>query len=109
VVAGIVVMSAIVTDMSPLLKWSLAIIAGGGAAATVQAITVVGRGTSTATTGGLGNPVVSTIEAASSTALSVLAIAVPVIVLAVLAVLAALAVRSIVRRFRRQARVPAVA
>lgn len=49
-------------EMSPILQWSLAIIAGGGASAGIQGATVVTRGTSTVLTGGVGNPIVSTIE-----------------------------------------------
>src|SRR6516225_5140167 len=56
VVAGIIVTASMVTGMSPFLKWSLAIIAGGGAAGLVQGTTVLTRGASTATTGGLANP-----------------------------------------------------
>ncbi len=78
VVAGVVVMAAAVTDVSPLLKWSLAVVAGGGAAATVQAATVTGRAGSTAVTGGIANPVLSTLEGVSATVLAVLAIVVPV-------------------------------
>jgi hypothetical protein len=79
VVAGIMVMASTVTGMSPLLRWSLAIIAGGGIAGTVQAITGLTRMASTATTAGLGNPVVATVEAGGSIALSVMAIAIPII------------------------------
>ena len=44
VIAGIVVSAAAMTDVSPMLKWTLAIIAGGGAAAMTQgATTFVGR------------------------------------------------------------------
>lgn len=49
-------------EMSPILQWSLAIIAGGGVSAGIQGATVVTRGTSTVLTGGVGNPIVSTIE-----------------------------------------------
>ena len=49
-------------EMSPILQWSLAIIAGGGVSAGIQGATVVTRGTSTVLTGGFGNPIVSTIE-----------------------------------------------
>jgi hypothetical protein len=77
VVAGIIVMASTVTGMSPLLRWFLAIIAGGGLAGTVQTLTGLTRVTSTATTAGLGNPVVSTIEAGGSTTLSVMAITIP--------------------------------
>jgi hypothetical protein len=77
VVAGIIAVASTVTGMSPFLRWALAIIAGGGLAGTIQAITSITRLTSSATTGGLGNPVVSTIEAGSSVALSVVAVAIP--------------------------------
>src|SRR5262249_48211351 len=62
VVAGTVVTASAVADMSPFLKWSLAVIAGGGVAGVVQSGTVLTRAASTVTTGGLGNPVVATLE-----------------------------------------------
>src|SRR3954468_22937556 len=57
IVAGTVVTAAMVGKMDPMLKWTLAIIAGGGAAGIVQGTTVVARAASTVTTGGLGNPI----------------------------------------------------
>ena len=65
-----------IADFNPLLKWILAIIAGGGAAGTVQAGTGLLRLFSTKTTAGAGNVVVSTSEnaaAISGTALSFIA------------------------------------
>ncbi len=79
VVAGIITMASTVTGMSPWLRWSLAIIAGGGVAGTVQAATSLTRLASTAATAGLGNPVVATTEAVGSVTLSLLAIAIPVL------------------------------
>jgi len=61
IVAGTVITASMVSDMSPLLKWTLAAIAGGGAAGVVQGTTVLARGASTALTGGLGNPIFATI------------------------------------------------
>ncbi len=78
VVAGIIAMASTMTGMSPLLRWSLAIIAGGGVAGTVQAITGLTRVASAATTAGLGNPIVATVEAVGSITISLLAIAIPV-------------------------------
>jgi hypothetical protein len=80
IVAGVIVVAACVQDVSPLLKWSLAVIAGGGTAAAVQSVTVVTRAGSTATTGGAANPVVSTVEAASASAFSLVTVLVPVLV-----------------------------
>jgi hypothetical protein len=79
VVAGALLFAASVTDLDPLLHWSLAIIAGGGAAGIVQGGTVVTRAVSTATTGGLANFVVSTLEAAAGMLFSVLAIVLPIV------------------------------
>ena len=79
IVAGTVVTAAAVSEMTPLLKWALAVIAGGGAAATVQVATAFTRGASTVTTGGLGNPLVATMELGGAMTLSLLAIALPFI------------------------------
>jgi Domain of unknown function (DUF4126) len=78
-IAGALVMASSLTDMSPFLKWTLAVIAGGGGAALVQGSTMLARGLSTTLTGGLGNPVVATGEAVGAVALSLLAVALPVI------------------------------
>ena len=72
--------------MEPWLQWALGLIAGGGSAGAVQAATVVTRASSTVTTGGLGNPVVATVETSGAflgSALGILAapIAVGVFVL----------------------------
>jgi hypothetical protein len=82
VIAGILVTAGLLAELDPLWRWSLALIAGGGAAGITQGATVITRGLSTATTGGMGNPVVSTIENVGAVAMSLLAI-----VLAPLAVL----------------------
>lgn len=77
VVAGTIMMGAVVTDMDPLFKWALALIAGGGTAGAVQGLTVLARGTSSMTTGGLANPVVSTAEAGGSVITAGLALLLP--------------------------------
>ena len=79
IVAGTLVTAAAVSEMTPSLKWTLAVIAGGGAAATVQVATAFTRGASTVTTGGLGNPLVATMELGGAMTLSLLAIALPLI------------------------------
>ena len=105
VIAGIVATAATVTGMSPFLRWSLAIIAGGGVAGVVQTLTGLTRVASTATTGGLGNPLLATGEAVSSVGLSFLAIAIPLAAAA--AVVAVLLLfywpgRKLLRRLRAQ-------
>jgi hypothetical protein len=78
-IAGAILMVAVVSGLPPLAKWALAIIAGSGAAGIVQTGTTITRAASTTTTGGLANPVVSTVEAGSSFGLSLLAVLLPVI------------------------------
>src|SRR5258706_15887545 len=61
IVAGTIATASMVSDVSPFLKWTLAIIAGGGAAGMVQGTTVLARGASGGTTASLANPPVSTL------------------------------------------------
>lgn len=79
VVAGIVVSASAVSDMSPLLQWSLAVVGGGGVAATVQAATTAARGLSSLTTFGFGNPIVATFEAGGALLMSLAAVLVPLV------------------------------
>jgi len=92
-VAGTLVTASAVIGMSPFLRWTLAIIAGGGVAVLFHAATGAARAASTATTGGLANPAVAVAEAGGSTLLSVLAIAAPVLALAGIIVIVLLAGR----------------
>ncbi|NET28174.1 DUF4126 domain-containing protein [Okeania sp. SIO1I7] len=78
VIAGTIITSSFVSDMSPMLQWTIAAVVGGGAAGTVQGLTDVTRLASTTLTGGFANPGVSTMELLSSSVLSILAISVPV-------------------------------
>ncbi|MGE5238800.1 MAG: DUF4126 domain-containing protein [Chloroflexota bacterium] len=77
VIAGTIVTASMVGDMSPFLKWSLALIAGGGTAGMVQGATVMLRGASTATTAGLGNHLVATGEMAGAVLITVVALFLP--------------------------------
>ncbi|MCB1043892.1 MAG: DUF4126 domain-containing protein [Acidobacteria bacterium] len=79
VVAGIVVTASCVVDLDPVMRWTLASILGGGSAAVVQTGTSLLRATSSATTGGLGNPLVATAEAGGSIGLSLVSLLMPVI------------------------------
>lgn len=106
-VAGTLVVAAPLWDLSPLLKWTVAIVAGGGAAGLTHGVTSLLRAKSTVTTGGLGNPVVATTELGGSVALSLLALAVPVIAL-LLVVLLLFALYRFARRLTR-GRKPAAA
>jgi hypothetical protein len=85
IVAGILVTASTVTDVDPYLRWTLAILGGGGTAAAFQGITATARHVSSFTTGGLANPLLATVEAGSSALLSVLAIVVPVLAVLLIA------------------------
>jgi hypothetical protein len=87
VAAGVLASAAAIETSSPLLTWTLAAIAGGGAAALIQTGTAVLRGASSLMTAGFGNPVLSTAEAGGALGISVLAIALPVLALLVLVTL----------------------
>ncbi len=79
VVAGILVAASGMLHMDPLLKWSLAIIAGGGTAAIFHSSTAVVRAASTVMTGGIGNHAVATAELGIASVLSILAITLPLL------------------------------
>jgi hypothetical protein len=97
VVAGTIVTASLVTDMSPFLKWTLAVVAGGGAAGLIQGATVTTRAASSAGTGGLANPLLATVELGGSVVTSVLSLLAPLIVVGLLVVAAVLLVRKLAR------------
>ena len=102
ITVGVIVMAAAVGDMNPLLKWTLAVIVGGGIAGTVQGFTGLVRLASSATTGGLGNPVISTMEAGGSFILSILAIFLPIVAFIVVLILMLFAIRKVYSRLFRK-------
>ncbi|MBD1842232.1 DUF4126 domain-containing protein [Cyanobacteria bacterium FACHB-63] len=78
-IAGTVVAASVAPDMNPLIQWTLAIVAGGGTAGITKLLTNLLRGTSTAASGGLTNPIFAAVELAIATLLSVLALTAPLI------------------------------
>ena len=98
-VAGTLTTMAVSTgEMSPFASWAAAIIVGGGTASAVQLSTVAVRGLSTATTGGIANPLVSTTEWMSALLISVLSFFVPVFVVFVGIILMIIGIRWIRRK-----------
>jgi hypothetical protein len=104
VLAGVLATASTLGDVSPLLRWSLAIIAGGGLAGMIQAGTVGARGLSTATTGGGGNFLVASGELISAIGLSLVAILWPLLVIILVIVLVLVSLRLLTRSFRRRCR-----
>lgn len=77
--AGTAVMLSTAADLDPVVTWSLAIIAGGGTATAIKTSTSTTRLASSATTGGIANPVISTVETGTSVVMSVLSFVAPVL------------------------------
>jgi hypothetical protein len=102
VVAGTLVSAAVITDLPPMLKWTTAIIAGGGVAGLTQGVTALLRAKSTVLTAGVGNPVIATAELGGSLLVSLLALAAPLVALLVVIVFLWLAMR-LIRRIARSA------
>lgn len=78
-IAGTAVMVSTVADLSPVITWALAIIAGGGTAAAIKTSASTTRLGSTVSTAGFGNPIVSTIETGSSIVMSIVSIFLPIL------------------------------
>ncbi len=78
-IAGTAVMVATVSNLDPTITWALAIIAGGGTATAIKGSTSTTRLASTATTAGVANPVISTVETGTSILMSAFAIFIPVL------------------------------
>ena len=97
IVAGIIATASMVGDVSPFLRWSLAIIAGGGIAGIIQGSSVLVRGASTASTAGLANPAVSTGELVASILGTLISILLPTVAF----ILVVLLLTYLARRFSR--------
>jgi hypothetical protein len=104
ITAGVIATAAVTPELSPLLRWTLAIVAGGGAAGLVQASTALLRLKSSALTAGVGNPVVATGELLGSLGLSVLALLAPLLAAVVVVFAFAFLIRRLVARRRRRRR-----
>ena len=106
-VAGTIITASFITDMSPFLRWTLAAIAGGIVAGTTETLTTTLRFASTATTGGLGNGLISISELLSSTLLSLLSLLVPLIAFVLVVVFLTWSIRQswrTVKALRRHAK-----
>lgn len=83
-------------------KWAIATIAGGGTAGVVQGASVITRGASSATTGGIGNPAVSTAELGGSIFTAGLAVLVPILAAIFVCFLLYFVIRTIYRFFKNR-------
>lgn len=86
IAAGTLLSTSFLNIDTPILQWGLGLMLGGSSAGIVQAGTSLLRLGSTATTGGLGNPVVATSENVASFGLSILTVLLPLVAVIVVGV-----------------------
>ncbi|MBM4242969.1 MAG: DUF4126 domain-containing protein [Deltaproteobacteria bacterium] len=103
IVAGTLASAAVLPDLPPMVRWAVAVLAGGGAAGLVQTATVLARVGSTTFTGGLGNVLFATFELFGAVGTVVLAIALPVVALGLVLLLLVAAAVVVVRVARHRA------
>lgn len=101
-IAGTAVMVSTVADLDTVITWSLAIIAGGGTATAIKGAGATGRLASTATTGGLANPLITTVETGTAVVVSVASIFAPILA-AVLVIIILVIIFRIYRSLRPKA------
>jgi hypothetical protein len=92
--------AAVMTDVPPMVKWTAAVIAGGGIAGLTQGLTGMLRAHSTVLTGGLGNSVIATAELGGALLITFLALAAPVAAIALVILFMWLTIRLLRRVFR---------
>jgi hypothetical protein len=100
-VAGTLLMAIAANQLDPFAQWSLAIVVGGGTAATVKGLNGLTRLVSTATTGGATNLIIAVAELIGAIAIALLALAVPVVMFGVVLTFFFLLVRFAVKAFYR--------
>jgi len=99
-VAGTVVSAAVMTDLPPMVKWTAAVIAGGGVAGLTQSAAALLRAKSTLLTGGSGNWVIATAELGGALLVTLLALAAPIAALGLVIFILWLAIRLLRHLFR---------
>lgn len=103
VVAGTVISASSFVDFDPMLKWTLALIAGGGAAGIIQASTGLLRLGSSKFTVGTANPVVATSENIFSIVGSLLSLVIPVVMAILFAVCIVILLFLLLRQIKKAA------
>lgn len=78
-IAGTTVMLSTITELSPLLSWALAIIAGGGTASVIKTGSSSARLGSSLQTAGIANPAIGLFETLGSVLLVVISFVSPII------------------------------
>jgi len=98
-IAGTIVSAAVMTDVPPMVKWTAAVIAGGGIAGLTQGLTGMLRAHSTVLTRGFGNPIIATVELGGALLISFLALVAPAAAIALVMLFLLVAIRLLRRLF----------
>ena len=101
VVAGTMTTASMVGDVSPFLRWTLALIAGGGIAGLVQGSSVLVRGKSSLATAGIANPAVSTVELGAAVAGTIISIVLPVVAIILVFSIILLIIRRVYKKRKK--------
>jgi hypothetical protein len=102
IIAGTIVTASFAPEMAPLAKWAIALVAGGGAAGITKGLLNLLRGGSTATTGGLANPLFALLELVMAVGLSILAITLPIVAGAIILGIVGFGLYKIVKFWQRR-------
>lgn len=102
-IAGTIISAAVMGDVPPMVKWTAAVVAGGGIAGLTRGVIGIARAHSTVATAGLGNPVISTAELIAAILIIILAFVAPIVAIA-LVILFLLVVVRMARRLLRRAK-----
>lgn len=78
-IAGTLLSVTFITDVPPMVQWTLGIIVGGGSAAVIKSGASMARLKSTAFTAGWANWLIATLEHITSFVLSILTIMIPIV------------------------------
>jgi hypothetical protein len=104
IAAGTVMTSGMMGEMNPVARWLLGLIAGGGAAAITGMTTATIRGGSTATTGGLANPLFAIAESVTSLIAATISVLAPVLGFMAFLIFFSCALAWLMKRFSMQRR-----
>lgn len=100
-VAGTLLMAIAANQLDPFAQWSVAIVAGGGAAATVKGLNGLTRLVSTVTTGGATNLIIAGVELVGAIAIALLALVAPIVMFVLVLAFFILLVRFAIKAFYR--------
>jgi Domain of unknown function (DUF4126) len=98
VAAGTLLTTSFVQIDNPILHWGLGLMIGGGTAGFVQTSTSLLRLASTKLSGGLGNPVIATIENVVAVGLSLLTFWLPIVAISIVFLLVVWLIKKLITR-----------